>query len=206
MDKVIFLDKLTWIGRRADSGFWDTHWLQANRDLLYKRRLPWYVRYAIRGLSSRSRILEAGCGSGFIVNGLARWKFEVYGVDNAKKTIETLREFYKGVHFSCQDVKSLTFNDNTFDAYLSLGVIEHFVNEEDALQAIAEAVRVTKPGGILFIAVPFTNSLRERKIKRGIYRVAQRLPQEFYQRAYTFLQFKQLFSEFPLELRGVIYY
>ena len=133
-------------------------------------------------------------------------EIRAYGVDNAEKTIETLRDFYTGIHFSCQDVKSLTFKDSLFDAYLSLGVIEHFVDEDEALQVIAEAVRVTKPGGILFISTPFTNSLRERKIRKGIYKVLQILPQEFYQRAYTLSQFKQLFSGFPLQLRGAIYY
>lgn len=206
MKKVVFQDKLTWVGRQADFNFWDAHWLQANRGLLYKSRLPWYVRYAIKGIQARACILEAGCGSGFIVNGLARRKFEVYGVDNAEKTIRTLRDSYPDIHFSCQDVRNLTFEDSKFDAYLSLGVIEHFADEKESLQVIKEAVRVTKPNAVVFISVPYINSLRERKIKKGIYKAVERIPAEFYQCAYTFDQFKGLFLKSPLKLTGTIYY
>ena len=46
----------------------------------------------------------------------------------------------------------MSFPDNHFDAYLSLGVIEHW--EEGPQQAIDEAYRVIKPGGYFFVSTP----------------------------------------------------
>src|SRR4051794_9093060 len=50
----------------------------------------------------------------------------------------------------------LPFVENSFDAVLSVAVLEHVRNP---LQAAAEMVRVLKPGGDLLCAVPFLQPL-----------------------------------------------
>lgn len=204
--KVIFEGKLTWVGRDTDAKFWDTHWINANRNLFLKAKLPWYVKRAIKELPPRASLIEAGCGAGFIARALSQRGYDVFGVDYAEETINFQKNFFPYSKLSCQDVRALNFDDNTFDAYLSLGVIEHFRDENDALGTIKEAMRVTKPGGVLFISVPFTNILREKKIKKGIYEQIKEVPAEFYQRSYTIPQFKQLFFGFPLRLKEIIFY
>ncbi len=205
-NKVIFGGKLTWVGKETSLGFWDEHWLQSNKHFFLKKRLPWYVRKALRKLPSCASIIEAGCGTGFIVRALANKGYSAFGVDYAEQTIKVLRNNFPELNFSCQDVRNLHFTDSKFDAYLSLGVIEHFVDEKDALSVIEEAIRVTKPEGIIFISVPFTNRMREKKIKQGIHETVSGVPKSFYQRAYTIVQFKQLVSELPLKLEEIIYY
>ena len=49
------------------------------------------------------------------------------------------------------DILNMSFPDNHFHAYLSLGVIEHW--EEGPQKAIA-AYRVIKPGGYFFVSTP----------------------------------------------------
>ena len=44
------------------------------------------------------------------------------------------------------------FEDNTFDMTLVFGPLYHLYTEEDKKQAISEALRVTKKGGIVFVA------------------------------------------------------
>lgn len=44
------------------------------------------------------------------------------------------------------------YEENTFDITLSLGPLYHLFNQEDVDKAIKEAIRVTKPGGKIFIA------------------------------------------------------
>ncbi len=51
----------------------------------------------------------------------------------------------------CADARALPFADATFDVVYSLGVVEHFPETGDAL---AEHVRVLRPGGMLFFTVP----------------------------------------------------
>ncbi|MBC8000029.1 MAG: class I SAM-dependent methyltransferase [Leptolyngbya sp.] len=55
--------------------------------------------------------------------------------------------------------ESLPFPDNTFDIVYSLDVLEHVKDVEGCL---AEAYRVVKPGGIIKMAVPNYNGLREQ--------------------------------------------
>jgi SAM-dependent methyltransferase len=50
------------------------------------------------------------------------------------------------------DAHNLQFPDNSFDAVVMQAVIEHLVNPN---VAISEALRVLKPGGYLYIEVPF---------------------------------------------------
>ncbi|HCG73391.1 MAG TPA: 3-demethylubiquinone-9 3-O-methyltransferase, partial [Nitrospina sp.] len=53
------------------------------------------------------------------------------------------------------DVHALPFPKSFFGAYLSYGVVEHF--PQGPQQAILEAHRVLKPGGLIFMMVPADN-------------------------------------------------
>ena len=44
------------------------------------------------------------------------------------------------------------FDDNTYDITLLLGPMYHLFTEKEKLQALSEAIRVTKKGGIVFSA------------------------------------------------------
>ena len=51
------------------------------------------------------------------------------------------------------DARNLSFyEDNTFDITLVLGPMYHLFTQVDQKQALCEAIRVTKPGGIIFAA------------------------------------------------------
>lgn len=63
-----------------------------------------------------------------------------------------------------EDATRLTFEDDSLDIYLSFDVFEHI---PDFKKALAEAVRVLRPGGRLIFTVPF-NSGSEKNIVRAI--------------------------------------
>ena len=51
------------------------------------------------------------------------------------------------------DARNLeNFLDNTYDLTLLLGPMYHLFTEEEKLQALSEAIRVTKKGGVIFAA------------------------------------------------------
>ena len=51
------------------------------------------------------------------------------------------------------------FSDNTFDITLVLGPLYHLFDDNDINKAIDEAIRVTKPGGIIEIAYLTSDSI-----------------------------------------------
>ncbi|HZV22366.1 MAG TPA: class I SAM-dependent methyltransferase [Luteimonas sp.] len=52
----------------------------------------------------------------------------------------------------CEDVTALSFRDRAFDAIVTMDVLEHV---PDYRRALAEFVRVLRPGGVLLLTVPF---------------------------------------------------
>jgi hypothetical protein len=62
-----------------------------------------------------------------------------------------------------ENLEQLTFNDNTFDIFISLDVLEHVFNPDLALK---EMLRVTKPGGIVIFTTPIHKNF-DKSIKRA---------------------------------------
>jgi len=110
------------------------------------RRMRMIRRYAaLEG----ARVLDVGCGIGFYTRRLQEAGAEAWGVDVDPDKVAKAREAVP----NCQvaPAESLPFPDGFFDAVLSHEVLEHV---DDDRQAVAEAVRVLKPGGRLVIFVP----------------------------------------------------
>ncbi|MDP3973580.1 MAG: methyltransferase domain-containing protein [Candidatus Daviesbacteria bacterium] len=89
---------------------------------------------------------------------LADWfiqrKYEYFGVDLSKEVVKLARRnFSKKLNvknFKVGDIRKLPFKSNTFDIVFSFGTIEHIRENQ---QAVNEAFRVLKPGGIFITGV-----------------------------------------------------
>ena len=105
------------------------------------------------------KILDIGCGTGNLSLELAKLGAEVTGVDISEAMLVKAREKAKkenlDIEFYCADVHNLPFDDETFDAVVSLSALE-FV--PDLSEALKEAYRVLKPGGRLVIGIIGGNS------------------------------------------------
>jgi SAM-dependent methyltransferase len=96
------------------------------------------------------RLLDAGCGTGHNVRFLSRFGRAV-GVDLSAEAIGFCRENHApAVQGS---VLSLPFADASFDVVTSFDVLYHRWVEDDRA-AVAELVRVVRPGGVLLVRVP----------------------------------------------------
>jgi SAM-dependent methyltransferase len=111
-----------------------------------ERRLDLIRRYApLEG----QRVLDAGCGVGIYVAAFRRFTDAAYGVD---LDVEKIARAADGLpNLEVASVEALPFADGSFDVVLSHEVVEH-VSDDQA--AVAEAVRVLKPGGRLVIFAP----------------------------------------------------
>ncbi|MDP3938055.1 MAG: methyltransferase domain-containing protein [Deltaproteobacteria bacterium] len=103
-------------------------------------------------------ILDAGCGAGRWVIYLRRRGYDVSGMDRSPEGLARARAFDPGARLVAGDVAAKPFPSASFGAVLSSGVVEHF--EEGPAQALAEAARVLRPGGLLLVAVPYNSPLR----------------------------------------------
>jgi SAM-dependent methyltransferase len=97
------------------------------------------------------RILDAGCGTGAILQRLGNPERNV-GVDLAPEAIEFCRQ--RGLtNVQQADIAALPFADESFDAVISSSVLYHdWVKDIDA--AMRELKRVLRPGGFLFLVLP----------------------------------------------------
>jgi 2-polyprenyl-3-methyl-5-hydroxy-6-metoxy-1,4-benzoquinol methylase len=109
------------------------------------------------------RYLDAGCGVTPLVHVLANRQVVVDGCDYNERVIQELRKldthsiFGTQVRYSCEDLTSVSYADNTFDAISCVSVIEHIPAPYDQL-ALKELMRVLKPGGVLIVTVDFEPS------------------------------------------------
>lgn len=109
----------------------------------------------------RARVLELGCGHlDFTFKYLRPACAEVVATDLERLFPEDL-ELPAGVSFQLENALELSFHDESFDCVIALEVIEH-VDDDDRF--VAEALRVTRPGGQVIYTTP--NRLRLTALAR----------------------------------------
>jgi SAM-dependent methyltransferase len=120
-------------------------WFQA-RNRIILRMVRSYV-----GNRIRPRLLEIGCGTGFVLQQLAAEnRYQLTGLESHIAGLRHARARLPSVEFVQADARDLPYNSE-FDAVGAFDVIEH-VNEDAAvLTSIRRALTV---GGIVIVTVP----------------------------------------------------
>ena len=103
------------------------------------------------------KILDLGCGAGRNSIYLAKRGFALNGIDISKEGIELTKEKFrkkglKGRFKIASCYKRLPYQDDYFDAVISIQVIHH-ATEKKIKRCINEIKRVLKKGGFLFLTV-----------------------------------------------------
>lgn len=127
------------------------------------------------GLPPESRILDVGCGSGWLAEYFARLGYDVCGIDISPELIEMARERLRRVpfpvdhetplrhRFQTHDIEAAPL-DETFDAVICYDSLHHFEDERAVIRHLAMMLNY---GGLLFILEgdrPVEGSRGEREL------------------------------------------
>ncbi|HEY8535294.1 MAG TPA: methyltransferase domain-containing protein, partial [Vicinamibacterales bacterium] len=115
----------------------------------YLAKLRW-VRQYLSALPSQTRVLDAGCGEGVLVEEFAE-RLAIEGVD----------EHYSSPHVRQGSILALPYAAASFDRVLCLDVLEH-LPLADQPRALGELRRVLRDDGELLISVPNLAHLQSR--------------------------------------------
>lgn len=97
-------------------------------------------------------ILEAGCGSGWVLSWQMSRGRDIVGLDFAEATLSRVRREVPGALLVVGDLEHLPFRTAAFATVISLGALEHI--EHGPVVALADHVRVLAPGGALVATFP----------------------------------------------------
>ena len=104
---------------------------------------------------ARHRILDLGCGDGYFTGYLKTTFPEsfVVGADYYLRAIRFARIMTDDSPFIAASAMALGFKSGSFDAVFLLDVVEH-LDCDDRKQAMREAARSLRPGGVIVVTVP----------------------------------------------------
>ena len=120
----------------------------------------------LRGrLSGKKRVLDFGCGGGFLIPALSRVATKVYGVDFSPQSVELTKQ--RSAHldnfagaWSPTEVLDMGLK---FDGILAVEVIEHLSDPQ--LTATLELIKqMLEPGGVVIFTTPNEEDLTEKRL------------------------------------------
>lgn len=160
-------------------GLWDSFWAEhASRNNLL-HRLLWLARFLFSsayarnlaqfsGNYSAASMLEVGCGSARTLHYLEKriQPRQCLAFDLSPQAVRVARAISPQFHPAVANALSLPLPDASVDISFSIGLVEHF-SREQARQMMAEKVRVTQPGGVVAVVVPWQNSVYNLIVRRA---------------------------------------
>jgi len=101
-------------------------------------------------LPEGASVIDIGCGSGLLVDRLARMGYQATGLDWSEAAVEFARKHYQGEYILVNVEQGLDVG-RKFDCVVASHILEHLENPHEFLQSVRE---IMEPDGYLVIAVP----------------------------------------------------
>jgi methionine biosynthesis protein MetW len=135
--------------------YYDEHWTHVPEgDVDYSR-----LRLVLDNLESGARVLDSGCGPGFLAAMLVEHGMQVVATDVSRVGTDRTRARGIDARQVDLDTDSLPFADGEFDAVIANSNLEHLFYMH---RHVAECVRCVKPGGKFIWLVPNIGHWRYR--------------------------------------------
>jgi len=114
------------------------------------------MRYIEKYLVPNSKVLEIGAATGLYSRTIADMGYKVEALELVEHNIQIFKEAMtpeQDITITQGNALDLSmYDDNQFDITLLFGPLYHLYTDEDKHKALSEAIRVTKPGGVMFAA------------------------------------------------------
>jgi SAM-dependent methyltransferase len=141
-----------------------------------------------------SRVLDLGSPKDLALFLAHRRSYQVVATDILDKEVKVANRLARAQGISgpgagrvvaeVQDGRRLPYRDSSFDGVYSVSVLEHIPDHGDSA-ALAELIRVVRPGGVVVVTVPFDREYRETFVERSVYeRERSGAERVFYERHY----------------------
>ena len=109
------------------------------------------VKSRLRGVRQRvngGKLLDIGCGTGFIIHNAVGIFDEIHGVDITPAMMAKVRREMGNITLHLSGAEELPFEAASFDAASAYSFIDHVQNPGLVFK---EAARVLKPGGVFYV-------------------------------------------------------
>lgn len=140
--------------RMADAWWREDGFLDVLRTGLNRARFGYFRDALTRTLGRKPsglRVLDLGCGGGYLAEEFARLGCTVTGVDPSEPSLEAARRHAREsglpIDYRRGTAEAIPFPDASFDAAVCCDVLEHV---PDVAAALRETARVLRPGGAYF--------------------------------------------------------
>lgn len=155
--------QMEWTDERI-SRFWDwqSQFPEVYFTYLFGSKIAASLKKYLKG---RRRILDYGCGVGYLLPHLCAYAPEVYGVDPSEQSVARTNDRVRGISsfkgaFLTSD---LQIRRMKFDAIVCIEVVEHL--DDTALEAVLSDVReLLAPGGVAIFSTPNNEDLSKSMI------------------------------------------
>ena len=119
-------------------------------------------RLASEGISS-GRLLEVGCGDGYFLHAAEKRGYEVVGVEYSEHAAQRARSKLVRGEVRVGELAQAGLPREAFDVCILSDVIEHVRDPRGFLLSVRDCL---KPGGVVLIATPSTDSWSARLMRR----------------------------------------
>jgi 2-polyprenyl-6-hydroxyphenyl methylase/3-demethylubiquinone-9 3-methyltransferase len=130
-------------------------------------RTPWIISEIEKRFATPAKVLDVGCGGGFLTNALAERGHITTGIDLSETSLEVAKKHDSTgkVRYLYANGYNLPFENESFDAVCAMDILEHVEAPE---KIIAEASRVLRPGGLFFFHTFNRNWLSYMVVIKGV--------------------------------------
>lgn len=140
--------------------FWDSSWNQIDPDRIaeYGDAMDMGEDEIISALHDHGAhfVCDAGCGCGIYARKLAKHGFTVGGFDISARAVAIAQTVSGNTALKTASILATGYGDGVFDAALARDVIDH-LSKEEAVAAVKELCRITRPDGIVLFTLDSTD-------------------------------------------------